>query len=616
MNQLRLLARSGMVPATLAALGALLVYLRTLSPAVAIIDSGELAAVASTLGIAHPTGYPLFTLLGRLFTMLPIASEVIVRLNAMAALFTAAAVGVVCHGLVALLRMLLQASGYGTARTGAVHAAAAGGALLFAFTDTVWAQAVAVEVYALHLLLVTLILRTVVRAIEAHLGHEERELVRAWSLGAFMLGLSLANHMTTVLLLPALIVTVLGTAGTGVLGRRVALRGALWTGAGLSIYLYLPLRAWHHPLYSWGDVTSLERFFWHVSGKQYRVWIFSSWDVAEKQLKTFVTDLPSELTVAGLALAALGVLVLVRWQLRPALLTLLLLGTCVVYAINYDIHDIDAYFLLAYLVLAVWASVGIVVLLRLLPRRVPAWGLWVAALVVPVGMLLDGYGAADRSTDYMVEDYTRAVFEAAEPQGVILSYQWDFWLSASYYYQTVEQWRPDIAVVDKELLRRSWYLTELERRYPALMEAVAPQTDAFRKELYKFEHGIPYSGALIQRRFVSMIEELLRSAMRVRPVYVTAEIEPEFTAGLQRVPVGPLYRLYADTLFHPSPRPVFAYRPILREDDYAVRLRSLYAGALLARGRYYMAHGHEQEAQECFVEAARHGPQGWPIPQK
>ena len=107
----------------------------------------------------------------------------------------------------------------------------------------------------------------------------------------------------------------------------------------------------------------------------------------------------------------------------------------------------------------------------------------------------------------------------------------------------------------------------------------------------------------------SKIATLLRTAMQTRPVYVTPEIEPEFTAGLQRVPVGPLLRLYADTLFHPTPRPEFDYRPIVREDDYGRRLRLLYAEALMARARYYLAHGNSQEAQESAAEAARHRPQ-------
>jgi hypothetical protein len=616
MSRLRSLVRSDLFLAVLAGLTALTVYLRTLAPGVSIIDSGELSAVACTLGIAHPTGYPLFTLLGRIAAMLPVGPEAIVRLNAMAALCAAAGVGVLCHLLASLLRMMSRESARDRARAAAVGPAALGGALVFGFSDTVWAQGVAIEVYALHLLLVALILRMAVWALEARDRQENREVARAWLMGAFLLGLSFGNHMTTVLLLPALAVWFLGTAGGGVAGRRLALRAALSGGAGLSIYLYLPLRAAQHPAFSWGDVTSIERLLWHISGKQYRVWIFSSWDVAERQLKAFLADLPAEFTVVGLLLAALGLLVMLRWQLRPALVTVLLWVTCVGYAINYDIHDIDAYFLLAYLVIALWISVGIVFLVRLLPRRVPVVALWLGALLLPAGMLLGKYASADRSGDYMVEDYTRAVFEAVEPGGVVLSYQWDFWLSASYYYQSVEGWRTDVTVVDKELLRRSWYLTELERRSPELMRTIAPKTDAFRTELDRFEHGLAYNGAVIQARFVGMITALVRNALATRPVYVTAEIEPEFTAGLQRVPVGPVFRLYEDTLFHPTPRPEFSYRPIVRDDDYGRRLLGMYAEALMARGRYYLAQGEVREAQECFREAAQHAPAGAAISSK
>ena len=78
----------------------LIVYFTTLAPSVGFIDSGELAAVASTLGVAHPTGYPLFTLIGWMFANVPVGSEEIVRLNAMAAIFCA--VGVFLFFLISL----------------------------------------------------------------------------------------------------------------------------------------------------------------------------------------------------------------------------------------------------------------------------------------------------------------------------------------------------------------------------------------------------------------------------------------------------------------------------------------------------------------------------------
>src|SRR5579864_6060332 len=83
-------------PAYLAALVgavAFVAYLFTLAPSVDFIDSGELATDCYTLGICHPTGYPLFTLIGWVFSHLPIASLPILRLNIMAAFFTAAGAG-------------------------------------------------------------------------------------------------------------------------------------------------------------------------------------------------------------------------------------------------------------------------------------------------------------------------------------------------------------------------------------------------------------------------------------------------------------------------------------------------------------------------------------------
>ena len=68
------------------------VYLVTLSPAVGLIDSGELAAGCNLLNILHPTGYPLYTMLGRLVSLVPVAM-VVNRVAALSALFAAAGVG-------------------------------------------------------------------------------------------------------------------------------------------------------------------------------------------------------------------------------------------------------------------------------------------------------------------------------------------------------------------------------------------------------------------------------------------------------------------------------------------------------------------------------------------
>ena len=81
----------------------LLLYLITLAPSVDFIDAGELAAVAHTWGIAHPTGYPLFSLLAALWALLPIGSGIL-RLNVFAAALSAAGAAVAVQLLFDLLR--------------------------------------------------------------------------------------------------------------------------------------------------------------------------------------------------------------------------------------------------------------------------------------------------------------------------------------------------------------------------------------------------------------------------------------------------------------------------------------------------------------------------------
>src|SRR3990172_177555 len=72
------------LPASLTFVVPLCIYFKTSYPSVAFIDSGELAVVCRTLGIAHPTGYPLYTLIGRLFTLFP--GPVISWLNLLSAI--------------------------------------------------------------------------------------------------------------------------------------------------------------------------------------------------------------------------------------------------------------------------------------------------------------------------------------------------------------------------------------------------------------------------------------------------------------------------------------------------------------------------------------------------
>lgn len=580
-------------------------YCITLAPSVTFIDSGELAAVASTLGIAHPTGYPLFTLLGWVFSQLPIGGEEIIRLNLMAALFCA--IGVALFYL--LLQFVLDTIAGNLKHADKVLVprarvvAGVGGSLLLAFSETYWSTALSIEVYSLHLLFLPAVTLVFIRAC---LGERDGEPVsiRTWFLFAFLLGLSFTNHMTTILLAPGfLYLYFVSQKFSGASLRRLLIMFIPFI-LGLSMYLYLLVRASQSPLLNWGDTETLEKFLWHWTGKQYRVWIFSSTEAAGRQLKYFLETLPAEFAYVGIPLALAGIVSLTRLHRTLGVTILLLFAGCVAYSINYDIHDIDSYFLLAYMCMAIWIGIGLFVAILWIEGRLSGAGYFLAIGCMVASFSMN-YGKVDESDNYLVHDYTMNMFSSLKPDALILSYQWDYWLSASYYYQFVRGVRPDVAVVDKELLRRSWYFKEMENRIPWLIDGSRKEVKEFQVELSKFELGIPYNPAIIQSRFVRMIGSFLENNYGKRPIYVTYEIEPEFTAGFQRIPEGLAFRLEPDTLFHPSEKPVFQYRPLKRSGRLEERIPWLYSQAWKARASYYYRGGRMAEAEEAMVEARK-----------
>jgi hypothetical protein len=601
MTNLKALSSSPRWVGLLVALIAFAVYMKTLAPSVTFIDSGELAAVACTLGIAHPTGYPLFTLLGWVFSKLPLGGEEILRLNIMAAVFCAAGVFVFFQ----LMHLLLTTVSKRKTDT-AMLVASAGASLLLAFSETYWSQATSIEVYSLHVLFLSLILFCFMKANfysrnEMENENEKRQLSETnwWMMFAFTLGLAFTNHMTTILLAPALLYIYFATQGSGKNSWQRILRMGIPFVLGLSVYLYLPIRAASGTLLNWGNPITLERFLWHLSGKQFRVWLFSSTEAAGRQLRYFINSLPNEFAYVGVILAIVGVISLFQVSRKLAIGFLLLFLSCIFYSINYDIHDIDSYFLLAYVCIAVLSGFALfrvyswVQSVASLPQHIVG-ALVIVASVSPLGV---HYQMNDESSNHLVEDYTKNMFASMKPNSLVISYQWDFWVSASYYYQVVKGFRQDIAVIDKELLRRSWYLLQLERRYPWLIQKSRAEVDAFSKELFKFEHDTPYNPTIIQARYVEMISSFISKTIASRPVYVTSEIEPEFTAGFQRIPEGLAFRLVNDTIFHGTDFYRYDVRPFERRGRLEDMVRNLYLTSLNSRAVYYYRHGFQSESE-------------------
>ena len=129
----------------------LAIYISTMSRGVSYTDSGELAAAVATLGIAHPTGYPLFTIVGHLWTYLPISSSVIFELNVFAAFLIALSAGFVFL----IAKLLIMQEKFDALWINLISATVA---FTYSFAITIWQQSTSIEVYPLQILIFTLII--------------------------------------------------------------------------------------------------------------------------------------------------------------------------------------------------------------------------------------------------------------------------------------------------------------------------------------------------------------------------------------------------------------------------------------------------------------------------
>ena len=444
-------------------------FLITAAPGLEWLDGGELVASGWDLGVSHPPGQPLPSLLWRLAMLLPLGSIPFRATVATCVLAAAAAVP-----LIGLARILGADLRHGNAF---VVAACTGSLLGFA----PWTQAVRPEVYAPQLTLALLLLALATSA--------ESSPRRVAAIGALM-ALSGATHpLLAVGLLPAAVFA-LACAGRRAMGRGAG-AGIVATAAVASLYLYLPLRSLARPDLAWGTPHTPSAFVAVVTGQTF-AHNFSPTDgsMFAHNLRVLVEVMVADLGLAPFALALVGFVLLVRrGSGRLAVIVGLAVagnvGTVLlqnkVFASNPDLHG---YVALTTVLLALTATyalfVGLDTVARRLAHRTPlvdalAWLVVVAFCLaaVPVGLNVD------RSRNWLAELHARAQIDGL-PAGSVLVTSGNSAAFAGWGLARLERRRPDLVVFHRALLGHPFYEHQLRLNHgdpPGDVDTVALRGD-------------------------------------------------------------------------------------------------------------------------------------------
>lgn len=589
-----------------------LLCLLTMNRTFGFIDSGEMAAAGSTLGIPHPTGYPLLMILGNTAALLLPFREVL-ALNILAALLVGVGAGV----LVLLFNNLLNRIPAGVQepengrRKGPENRTlyAAAGALLTAMTPIWWGTGTGFEAYALHALLLPLVLLAFLRYMdsEAVEGREKGKkfgITKGAFFFSFVLGLSFSNHLTTVILAPALLGWFFYRFGFGK-GAWVRLVGLL-PGflLGLLPYLYIPIRAASNPALNWNQPTTFGRFFDHVTGAQFRELMFNT-SVAGDQLGWYFLSLPWQFAWVGLLLAILGLVLLVRRCRQIGLLSGVIFLTCLIYAGTYAIKEIEPYFMAATLVVGFWAAVGLWWVARQFGARA-AVGVGIVAVAL-AGVL--NWGDVDQHDNTMAEDLSRTMLETLPKDAVLFTTRWDILYSGALYLQNVENVRPDVTILNVTMLPDRTYLSQVLERNP-VFKKVSQRIRVFVNERRIFDLRPETRGARSQAyytAFYRMVNGIIATCER--PVFVTAEVDSKIGYGWNRVPFGLAQILTPDSAYIPQGPARYNFSlPARRLDPDVMSTSLFYANALMVRSQYEATHGRKDAAAQFSAQAATFNP--------
>ncbi len=310
------------------------VYLLTLAPSIGFRDSGDMVTSAYLLGISHPSGFPLYMLLGKIFTYIPF-NCIAYRVNLMSAFFAALAV-------LFVFLSVRKITGSGKIAWLA--------AFFLAFSSTFWTYAEFGEKYTLYAFFAALLI---------WLSTRMKEKAQILLFAAFFLGLGLTHHISLIVF----VLPVLFLFWSEKYEVKNCWKPFLLFLLPLFLYAYIPIRASADPVLNWGHPVSLEKVLAHISAKDYRYAMFSAAPVAlpARLYVHLVRNFVNEFTLAGFLLGLFGFYAIFKISRKLFIFLILVIASNILIFVNYNILDpqnISTYYFASFVVFTVAIGAG------------------------------------------------------------------------------------------------------------------------------------------------------------------------------------------------------------------------------------------------------------------
>src|SRR5437016_1695085 len=391
-----------------------ILYFLSAARDIVVGDSPELIMAAVKLGVAHAPGYPLFTMLGHLFSLLPFG-PIPFRVNLLWVACDALAVGIIYLSALRLTQSQL---------------AAAVAALLLSVNQTFWQWSLAAEVFSLNNLLAAVLILLLIA------WHQQPERSVFLIAASFVAGLGLTNHQTIVLLAPAFCFVLWQRRSILFTRPRLVAIGFAVFIIGLLPYAYIPWASAHHPVYNWGNVSSFRDLVGLITRRSYgstrlvATVGYSGGSPWARLAELGISFGP----VAGLLimLGAIQVFQRARWYFWFSLIAFIFAGPFFVWISNLNLSTAPAalfgmhrFVLLSQVILAPFAAFGVLALAQFVTRSIastPSLALRVVTATCLAAVLITvatSYRRIDQSRNFIARHFAEDVFNTVRPHSIL-----------------------------------------------------------------------------------------------------------------------------------------------------------------------------------------------------
>ncbi|XP_041352364.1 transmembrane protein 260-like [Gigantopelta aegis] len=436
------------------------VYVNTLYPSLPGGDSGELILAAHELGVAHPPGYPVFTLLAHVAMVIVPFGNIAWRVNLLSAMFGSVSAATIYQTSAKL--------------TGSVAAGILASGL-FAFSRLTWVWSITAEVFSLNNLFVSLLMLLAVCL-------EQTKSVKASSqialLGSFTCGLCLCNQHTSVIYIACLVPWVFSMLyKSQTLTWTLFIKLCLCFVAGLTPYVYIPLSAHANVArWTWGDQRTFPGFVTHLLREEYGTFQLlkdHSGQTLLENIRKYVDHVRAEYSILILPLMVFTVPSvckrLVSGHHRSVgVFSVMFLVYVVFFAwrANLDVKNplllgvVERFWMQSDLVLVILLAVAFGHLVCLVSTYIPLDHLKldvILSVAVVAFQIQRNYALCDQTGNLVIEDFANSVLHSLPKDSMLLT-EGDLSATSLRYFQLCEHTRPDLAIFDQQILTYEWSL--------------------------------------------------------------------------------------------------------------------------------------------------------------